>query len=138
MTAMIQDIEQELLQTVRRLPAARAEEVLDFAQFLAARIPAPAGNGDEQSLSEWERQIQQISLEQRAYEHQHHEILERYDGRYIAMRQGQIVDNDTDKTALARRVRRQYGNESVLIKLVQSDLMEIYHIRSPRLAKEQA
>ncbi|MEI2690194.1 MAG: DUF5678 domain-containing protein [Anaerolineae bacterium] len=137
MTAMPQDIERELIQAVRRLPAARVAEVLDFAQFLMARDPAPAGNGDEQAISEWEDQIQRISLEQRAYEYQHQAILKRYRGRYIAMRQGQIVDDDTDKTALSRRIRQQYGNESVLIKLVQSEPMETYHIRSPKLAKEQ-
>lgn len=138
MTIMIQDIEQELIQVVRRLPATRAVEVLDFAQFLVTRDPASAGNGDEQVLSEWEGQIQQISVEQRAYERQHHEIVERYLGRYIAMRQGMIVDSDTDKTALTRRIRKQFGNESVLIKLVQSSPMETYHIRSPKLAKAQA
>lgn len=138
MTVMTQDIELELLRAVRRLSAPRAAEVLDFAQFLVARDPALAGNGGEQAISEWESQIQQISLEQRAYERQHPEILERYRGRYIAMRQGQVVDADTDKITLSRRVRQQYGNESVLIKLVQSDPMETYHIRSPKLADEKA
>lgn len=137
MTVMTQDIEQELLRAVRRLSTARVVEVLDFAQFLVTRDPAPT-NGGEQAISEWESQIQQISLEQSAYERQHHEILERYRGRYIAMRQGQVVDADTDKIALSRRVRRQYGNESVLIKLVQSAPIETYHIRSPKLAGEEA
>jgi hypothetical protein len=130
------DIEHELMQVMRRLPATRAAEVLDFAQFLVSRDPAPS-NGGEQALSEWESQIQQISVEQRAYEHQHLELLERYRGRYIAMRQGQVIDNDADKIALSRRIRKEYGNESVLIKLVQSDPMETYRIRSPKLAREQ-
>jgi len=131
------DIEYELMQVVRRLPATRAAEVLDFAQFLVSKDPTPS-NGGEQTLSEWESQIQQISLEQRSYESQHQELLERYHGRYIAMRQGQVVDTDTDKIALSRRIRKQYGSESVLIKLVQSDPMETHHIRSPKLAREQA
>jgi hypothetical protein len=130
------DIEHELIQVVRRLPATRAAEVLDFAQFLVSKDPAPS-NGGEQALSEWESQIQQISVEQRAYERQHLELLERYRGRYIAMRQGQVIDNDDDKIALSRRIRKQYGNQPVLIKLVQSDPMESYHIRSPKLAREQ-
>ncbi len=137
MTVMTQDMEQELLRAVRRLSATRAAEVLDFAQFLMTRDPAPA-NGGEQAISEWESQIQQISLEQSAYERQHPEILERYRGRYIAMRQGRVVDADTDRVALSRRVRKQYGNESVLIKLVQSDPMETYHIRSPKFAEGEA
>lgn len=136
MTVSAYDIERELMQVMRQLPATRAAEVLDFAQSLVSRDPGPS-NGGEQALSEWESQIQQISAEQRAYEHQHLELLERYRGRYIAMRQGQVIDDDADKIALSRRVRKEYGNESILIKLVQSDPMETYRIRSPKLAREQ-
>ena len=135
MTANTFDLEQELLQTVRRLPATRAAEVLDFAQFLVTRYPAPA-NGGEQALDEWDKQVEQISHEQRAYQRQHGNLLAQYDGRYIAMRHGRVIDDDVDKIALSRRIRRQYGNQSVLIKLVQAEPMETYYVHSPKLARE--
>lgn len=132
MTAMTQDIEQELLQTVRRLPAARAEEVLDFAQFLATRIPAPAGNGDE-AQNDWDRQAAQIDREQRIYERRHSELLAQYHGRYIAMLGGKVVDHDMDRLALRRRIRKQHGNTPVFFTLVEDDPIQTFWMRSPQI-----
>jgi hypothetical protein len=136
MTANVLDIEQELLQTVRQLPAARAAEVLDFAQFLVARPAPPAGNGGEVQ-SDWDRQAEQIDQEQRIYERRHSELLAQYRGRYIAMRHGDVVDVDSDMTDLSSRIRARFGNEPVLMKLVQSDPRQTYTIRSPKLVSPQ-
>lgn len=136
MTVMSHDIERELLQVVRRQPAPRAAEVLDFAQSLVTRDPV-ASAMDEQPLSDWDRQIEQIDQEQRAYERQHSKLLALHRGRYIAMRHGAVVDNDADKVALSRRIRQRYGKEPVLIKLVQTEPMETYYIRSPKLVRDE-
>lgn len=136
MTVSIFDIEQELLQTVRQLPAPRAAEVLDFAQFLATKYPAPAGNGDEHAPDEWDKQVDQISHEQRAYQRQHDALLAQYGGHYIAMRHGRVVDEDLDKIALSKRIRKQFGSQSVLIKLVQAEPMETFYVHSPKLARD--
>ncbi len=136
MTANVLDIEQELLQTVRQLPAARAAAVLDFAQFLVARPAASTDNRGE-AQSDWDRQAEQIDREQRIYERRHSELLAQYRGRYIAMRHGDVVDVDSDMTDLSSRIRKRFGNESVLIKLVQSDPRQTYTIRSPKLVSPQ-
>lgn len=132
MTVMTQDIEQELLRAVRRLSATRAAEVLDFAQFLMTRDPAPAGNGDEVQ-SDWDRQAEQIDREQRIYESRHGELLAQYRGRYIAMRNGQVIDHDADRLALRRRVRKQHGNKAIFFTLVEDDPVQTIWMRSPQL-----
>jgi hypothetical protein len=136
MTANVLDIEQELLQTVRQLPAARAAAVLDFAQFLMARPAAVTDNRGE-AQSDWDRQAEQIDREQRIYERRHSELLAQYRGRYIAMRHGDVVDADSDMTDLSSRIRARFGNEPVLMKLVQSDPRQTYTIRSPKLVSPQ-
>lgn len=132
MTANVLDIEQELLQTVRQLPAARAAAVLDFAQFLMARPAAVTDNRGE-AQSDWDRQAEQIDREQRIYERRHSELLAQYRGRYIAMRHGQVIDHDTDRLALRRRVRTQQGNKAVFFTLVEADPVQTIWMRSPQL-----
>ncbi len=132
MTVSIFDIEQELLQTVRQLPAPRAAEVLDFAQFLATKYPAPAGNGDE-TKSDWNKQAEQIEREQRVYERRHRELLPQYRGRYIAMLNGQVIDHDADRLALRRRVRKQHDQTPVFFTLVEDDPVQTIWARSPQI-----
>jgi len=132
MTVSTLDIEQELLQTVRRLPATRAAEVLDFAQFLVTRYPVLAGNGDETN-SDWDRQAEQIDREQRVYERRHSELLAQFRGRFIAKLHGQVIDFDTDRLALRRRVRKQYGDTPVFFTLVADDPIQTIWVRSPQI-----
>lgn len=135
MTVMSHDIERELLQVVRRLPAPRAAEVLDFARSLVASDPAPPAL-DEQPLSDWDRQIEQIDQEQRAYERQHSELLDQYRGRYIAMYHGAVIDHDMDRLALRRRVRKHYGSAAVLFTLVEDDPVQTFWMRSPQVVTD--
>jgi hypothetical protein len=46
-TVQVENVEQALIQIVRRLPPERASEVLDFAQFLEIQA-AKAGEGDQE------------------------------------------------------------------------------------------
>lgn len=136
MTVMADDIERELLQAVRRLPATRVAEVLDFARFLISVDPAPT-NGEEQEPSDWDRQVQQVDQEQSAYERQHNELLAQYRGRYVAMRHGKVIDHDIDRLALRRRVRKQYGNVPVLFTLVEDEPVQTFWMRSPQLVTDE-
>lgn len=132
MTVMTQDIEQELLRAVRRLSATRAAEVLDFAHFLMTRDLPSAGNGDEVQ-SDWDRQAEQIDREQRIYERRHGALLAQYGGRYIAMLGGKVIDHDTDRLVLRRRVRKQHGDKAIFFTLVEDDPVQTIWMRSPRL-----
>ncbi len=110
--------------------------MLDFAHFLVSKDPAPA-NGGEQTPDEWDKQIEQISQEQRNYERQHSALLAKYGGRYIAMRHGEVIDHDIDRLTLRRRVRKQYGNVPVFFTLVEDEPVQTFWMRSPQLVTDE-
>ena len=77
--------------------------------------------------------LAQIEVEQRAYEAQHAELSTRYTGEYIAMHRGQVIDHDSDRVALSRRVRASYGNAPILITPVLAEARQTIRVRSPHL-----
>jgi hypothetical protein len=88
----------------------------------------------EQMLSEalrqylWELDRRKISAESNAYRRRHVELKDRYLGQYIAMRGGEVVDNDADFQALRQRVRQRFGRKPVMITLVE-DVIERGFVR---------
>lgn len=80
----------------------------------------------------------QIDREQQAYETQHSQLMEKYAGQYIAMRHGKVVEHDPDRVALSKRVRDKYGNQPILITLVQPELRQTIIVRSPHLVETVA
>lgn len=136
MTYRTETIEQELVDLVRKLPPDRAAEVRDFAEFLFTRNTTDTDLSDKK-LSDWDRQAEQIDREQLAYEAQHAQLREQYEGKYIAMHRSEVIDHDLDRTALRRRVRKQYGNTPILITLVEKEPIQTFWIRSPRLVVDE-
>ena len=49
---------------------------------------------------------------------------ERYRNRYVAVRQGEVVDADDDKMALARRLVRRFPRQSVFVGAVRRQQRE--------------
>lgn len=134
MAGLAQDVEYEILQIVRSLPAKSVVEVRDFAQFLAYKETTLSRS--ETALTDWDMQAAAIDQEQRAFESQHNELLEQYRGRYIAMIGGQVVDDDLDRLTLRRRIRQQYDDSPVLITSVEEEPTQTVRVRSPRLVAE--
>lgn len=120
MAGLVQDIEREIVQIVRTLAPQSAIEVRDFAQFLAGR-ETERPIADAPVLTDWDRQARAIDREQRSFENQHSELVDRYRGQYIAMIYGRVVDVDTERLALRRRIRQKYGDAPVLITLVEDE-----------------
>ena len=56
----------------------------------------------------------------------------RFEGRYVAVCHGQVVDSDPDQGELYRRIHDRYGNQSVLITPGGSQPATRYRIRSAR------
>lgn len=134
MAGLAQDVEYEILQIVRSLPAKSVVEVRDFAQFLAYKETTLSRS--ETALTDWDMQAAAIDQEQRAFESQHNELLKQYRGRYIAMIGGQVVDDDLDRLTLRRRIRQQYDDSPVLITSVEEEPTQTVRVRSPRLVAE--
>ena len=56
--------------------------------------------------------------EMERYRTQHASLTGKYTGKFVAMREGQVLDHDNDGGTLYKRVRRRYGDLPVLIVLV--------------------
>ncbi len=63
----------------------------------------------------------------------HPQLLAQYEGQYVAMYQGQVVDHDQDRLALVARIDQKYGDVIVLIKKVTAASEPDLYFRSPRL-----
>ncbi|HQE92854.1 MAG TPA: hypothetical protein PLH19_10335 [Anaerolineae bacterium] len=89
----------------------------------------------ERAVREFLRALTRQALHQevQVFRACHADMLQTYAGRYIAMYQGQVVDDDTDQLALLARIEEQYPYTPVLITQVVSEPEETYTSRSPWL-----
>ncbi len=62
------------------------------------------------------------------------EERQKYQGKYVAVYDGQVIDSDTDRLALYLRVRERLGRQTVLITEGGDHPIPIYRVRSPRRA----
>ena len=60
----------------------------------------------------------QMEQEQVAFANMLPELLAQYEGHYVAVHQGKVIDHDADKVALAIRIDATYPGQIVLIKKV--------------------
>ncbi len=74
--------------------------------------------------------------EQAAYKAMHPQLLEHYEGQYVAVFQGQVIDHDQDIGSLVQRVNRDLPEEVVLVKQVTAKSDRVLRFRSPRLVQD--
>jgi glutamyl-tRNA reductase len=67
----------------------------------------------------WELDRRKISEESRIYRQRHTELRDQYLGQYIAMHEGQVVDQDPDLGALRHRVRQKFGRTPIMMTRVE-------------------
>ncbi len=60
---------------------------------------------------------------------------EPYAGQYVAVLQGEVLDHDSDRSALAQRIRARYPEMPVLITAAEARAPCEFQVRSPRLAR---
>ncbi len=77
----------------------------------------------------------QMEAEQASFEAQKQQLLGEYEGRYIAMLNGDVIDTDADKVKLAARIDEKYPDAVVLIRLVSREPEWELVMRSPRLIR---
>lgn len=74
-----------------------------------------------------------MAKEKAAYQALHAKLLADYKGKFVAIHQGKLVDQDEDQTTLLLRIRQHYPEQIVLITQVLPEAEEVYTLRSPRL-----
>lgn len=74
-----------------------------------------------------------IHKETEAFWQQHEELVTLYTGQYVAMRQGVVIDHDSDVSYLEKRVRDRFGLLPVLIAPVTPALRSDIRWRGGRV-----
>ncbi len=80
----------------------------------------------------WQAKERKIDQEMEAYRAMHAELKQKFLGQYVAIHDGQLVDYDSDRQALSRRVRREYGSTAVLITPVEDAPEREFLVLTPR------
>lgn len=58
----------------------------------------------------------------------------RYEGKFVAVYNGQVVDSDPERLTLYLRLRERYGRQPILITEGGDHPIPVYRVRSPRRA----
>ncbi|MEK7439346.1 MAG: DUF5678 domain-containing protein [Chloroflexota bacterium] len=90
---------------------------------------------EDQLWQDWHRKI---SEETNQYQEQHAELLKKYRGQCVAMRDGKVIDHDSDLPTLHRRVRDKYGDEPILMSPVSPIPLPTFKVRSPKRKRVNA
>lgn len=90
-----------------------AGQLKDEAMRRHTSIESLANDWLEEQL--WEAKHKKIEEEAERFRAQHTELLAKYAGQHIAMRDGIVIDHDLDLLALHNRVRAKSGEEPILI-----------------------
>jgi len=104
-----------------------AEERLALIQAIAAMEPATE-SGSPASV----QRRSQLAAEQVAWYSQPASERARYHGEFVAVCNGQVVDQDPDQRSLYLRVRERFGHSPVLIVYAGWAEPPTYTIHSPR------
>ncbi len=78
---------------------------------------------------------QKIHTESESFRKMHPDLMTKYEGQFVAIHNGQVVDHDEDARDLYLRVQVQYGHIAVLIRRVTPEAQQELVFRSPRLTR---
>ncbi len=123
----------QMVTTTLTLPKKTIDGLGLVAEQMGIALSDLADNAIRQYLRrEAEKKITQ---EEKMYEAQHSQLLAQYEGKFIALHDGQVIDSDTDELKLYLRIRHQYPLLGILIKQVAAEIDEVWHTRSPRMER---
>jgi len=89
----------------------------------------PANEATINSLSSRQRQL---LTEQKAWFAQPTEAKLRYQGEFVAVRDGSVVDHDPDHRSLYLRVRERFGQQPIPILRASQSALREFSFRSTR------
>lgn len=116
-------IPQTLYRRANELANKRKQPINDLLEAAIALAEAEMTTTGQEAMAQ----------EESAYQSMLSELVAHYDGQYVAIFQGQLIDHDADELALLRRLDAHYPDEIILMKQVRSDPLPELRMRSPRL-----
>jgi hypothetical protein len=78
----------------------------------------------------------QFAGERQAFWAMHAQLLPMYEGKYVAVLNGQVVDSDVDERALVQRVYQKFGYQPMYVQLVTSGALPVYRLMSPQVVRQ--
>jgi hypothetical protein len=78
----------------------------------------------------------QFEAEKKAFWAMRAELLDQYEGFYVAIYQGRVVDHDSDKLKLGLRVYNKFGYCPIYVQLVTRKGLSVKYIPSPRIVEQ--
>ena len=123
-------------ETVEKLERVASHQGINATELLVKLVEEYlAENVLAQNLPHINNSQSKIEAEQKQYAMQHSALFYTYKDQYIAMHEGHVVDHDSNRVTLSRRIRSRYGNTPVLITQVRDEPRLTIRMRSPRMVK---
>lgn len=116
------DVSIELIKPLEQLAAERGESVNAIVEKLITDFLRDQRH--HYMMEEMER-----------FRQLHPELRGRFEGAYVALRDGHVLDNDVDGHRLYRRVRKKYGELPVLIVEVTDQPEQLFTRTSQRVVQ---
>lgn len=110
-----------------------AEEIKSVAERHATSVDELVNEWLVEQL--WREKHKKIQAEAERFRAQHAELLPKYRGRYIAMRDGAVIDDDADLPTLHTRIRARYGGEAILMTPVNDEPIQTINVLGARRPK---
>jgi len=115
------------------LKAELRETLEQVAQQQASSVNALVNQAVEDYLREQQRA--KLDREILAFESMHWKLKQEHFGKWVAIHKEKLVDQDSDVSALYRRVRAKYGKISILIRQVTPNPIEEVWLKTPSIGK---
>lgn len=111
------------------------QDLADQISSLAGKSQANAEAFVDKALRTYLAQFrrEKIRAETEAFNQQYQQLLAEYEGQYVAVHNGQIIDHHDDLRTLHLRVFDQLGHTPVLLKKVRGQPDRELVFRSPRI-----
>ena len=114
--------------------------LMQQVEQVAAEQTATPAQIVETAVRAYLRQLDRarIKTEAEAYHAMHTELVKQYLKQYVAIYNGQLVDQDKDFQQLHTRIRQRFGRQPVLIRRVEAQPEHELLFRSPQLERKFA
>ncbi len=127
-TEILLTIPDDLYRRAQRVAKAQQQEVTSLLVEALAESSILADFDYAQEDENVEREMQ-------AYQAMHAELWDKYPGQYVAIQGGNLVDRDTDPTALSLRINEKYPDVFVWIGKVEERPIRVLQMPSFRLIR---